>query len=53
MTGGPQEYKGNVKLKQTDYGIEPVSVGGGTIKVKDEIDLEMDIFAGEPSHGSR
>jgi polyisoprenoid-binding protein YceI len=53
MTGGPQEYKGNVKLKQTDYGIEPVSVGSGTIKVKDEIDLEMDIYPGEPSRGSR
>ena len=53
MTGGPQEYKGNVKLKQTDYGIQPVSAGGGTVKVKDEIDLEMDIFAGAPSRGSR
>jgi hypothetical protein len=42
-----------VKLKQTDYGIEPVSVGSGTIKVKDEIDLEMDIYPGEPSRGSR
>jgi polyisoprenoid-binding protein YceI len=52
MTGGPQEYKGNFKLRQTDYGIEPVSVAGGTIKVKDEIDLEMDIYAGAPG-GSR
>jgi polyisoprenoid-binding protein YceI len=48
MTGGPQEYKGNAKLKQTDFGIEPVSAGGGTVKVKDEIELEMDIYAGEP-----
>lgn len=53
MTGGPQEYKGNVKLKQTDYGIEPVSAGGGTVKVKDEIELEMDIYAGAPGSGNR
>jgi len=53
MTGGPQEYKGNTKLKQTDYGIQPVSAGGGTVKVKDEIDLEMDIYAGEPRRGNR
>ncbi len=53
MTGGPQEYKGNAKLKQTDFGIEPVSAGGGTVKVKDEIELEMDIYAGEPHTGNR
>jgi polyisoprenoid-binding protein YceI len=53
MTGGPQEYKGNTRLKQTEFGIEPVSAGGGTVKVKNEIELEMDIYAGEPRHGSR
>jgi polyisoprenoid-binding protein YceI len=53
MTGGPQEYKGTAKLKQTDFGIEPVSAGGGSVKVKDEIELEMDIYAGEPHRGSR
>jgi polyisoprenoid-binding protein YceI len=53
MTGGPQEYKGNTKLKQTDYGIQPVSAGGGAVKVKDEIDLEMDIYAGGPRRGNR
>ncbi len=53
MTGGPQEYKGKTRLKQTDFGIEPVSAGGGTVKVKNEIDLEMDIYAGEPRRGNR
>ncbi len=53
MTGGPEEYKGNAKLKQTDFGIEPVSAGGGTVKVKDEIDLEMDIYAGARDSGNR
>ena len=53
MAGGPREYKGITKLKQTDFGIEPVSAGGGTVKVKDEIELEMDIFAAEQHHDNR
>jgi polyisoprenoid-binding protein YceI len=53
MTGGPQEYKGKTRLKQTEFGIEPVSAGGGTVKVKNEIELEMDIYAGELRRGSR
>lgn len=46
VTGGPQHYQGKAKLKQTDFGIQPVSVAGGTVKVKDEVELEFDIFAG-------
>jgi polyisoprenoid-binding protein YceI len=30
-------------LKQTDFGIKPVSVGGGMVKVKDQIDIEFRI----------
>lgn len=36
-------YSGKVSLKQTDFGIKPVSVAGGTIKVKNEIEIEFDI----------
>lgn len=36
-------YNGSVKLKQTDYGITPVSVAGGTIKVKDVIEIVFEI----------
>jgi hypothetical protein len=32
-------------LKQRDFGIEPVSVGGGTVKVKDELRVEFEIVA--------
>jgi len=42
-TGG--EYTGHVALRQTDFGIKPVSVAGGTIKVKNEIEVQFDIFA--------
>lgn len=36
-------YRGAVTLKQRDFGIAPVSVAGGTVKVKNEIKIEFDI----------
>jgi polyisoprenoid-binding protein YceI len=36
-------YVGTAKLKQSDYGMTPVSVAGGTIKVKDEVKIEFNI----------
>lgn len=36
-------YRGSTVLRQKDYGITPVSVMGGTVKVKDEIRIEFDI----------
>ncbi|MGH9547076.1 MAG: YceI family protein [Terriglobales bacterium] len=38
-------YKGAAWLKQRDFGIEPVSVGGGAVKVKNELRVEFDIMA--------
>jgi polyisoprenoid-binding protein YceI len=32
-------------LKQTDFGIKPISIGGGIIKVKDEVEIDFQIFA--------
>ena len=40
-TGG--HYVGTSRLKQTDFGIKPVKVAGGTVRVKDEIRIEFDI----------
>ena len=40
-------YKGSLKLKQTDYGITPVSVAGGTVKVKDVIEIVFEIVPGK------
>jgi polyisoprenoid-binding protein YceI len=37
--------KGEFPLKQTDYQIQPVSVAGGTVKVKDEIRLSFEMLA--------
>lgn len=37
--------KGSFALKQTSFDIKPVSVAGGTIKVKDELKFTFDIVA--------
>ena len=38
-------YRGTVTLKQRDFGITPISIAGGTVKVKDELKIEFDIAA--------
>ena len=40
-TGG--HYVGSSRFKQTEFGIKPVKVAGGTVRVKDEIRIEFDI----------
>ena len=40
-----ESYTGRVVLKQTDFRIKPVSVGGGVVKVKNEVDIEFQIFS--------
>lgn len=36
-------YQGTAELRQKDFGIEPIVVGGGAIKVKNELRVEFDI----------
>lgn len=36
-------YRGSATLKQTDFGMTPVTVAGGTVKVKDEVKVEFEI----------
>jgi len=38
-------YLGTAELKQKDFGITPISLAGGTVKVKNELRLEFDIVA--------
>ena len=44
VTGDPSHYHGVTKLKQSEFGIKPISMGGGSIKVKDELELEFDVY---------
>jgi polyisoprenoid-binding protein YceI len=36
-------YRGDASFKQRDFGITPVSIAGGTVKVKDELKIDFDI----------
>jgi polyisoprenoid-binding protein YceI len=38
-----EHYRGSASLRQTDFGITPVTVAGGTVKVKDEVKIEFQI----------
>jgi polyisoprenoid-binding protein YceI len=40
-----EAYTGTTVLKQTEFGIKPISVAGGTIKIKNEIEVSFMIFA--------
>ena len=48
VAGTPEHYHGATKLKQTDFGIQPISLFGGTVKVKDELELEFELYAPIP-----
>jgi polyisoprenoid-binding protein YceI len=43
-SGGQQtEFDGEFEIRQTDYGIKPESVAGGTVKVKDSVTIKFHI----------
>lgn len=41
LEGG--HYRGSAALKQSVFGINPIRIAGGTVKVKDELKIEFDI----------
>jgi hypothetical protein len=43
VTGANGSYRGSTRLRQTEFGITPVRIGGGSIKVKDEVQIEFEI----------
>ncbi len=40
-------YRGSASIKQSDFGIDPIRIAGGTVKVKDELKIEFDIVAAQ------
>lgn len=46
MTLSHDRYTGSINLKQTDFGITPVSIAGGTVKVKDVVEIKFEIVPG-------
>ncbi len=43
-SGEPGHYRGAVVIKQKDFGMKPYSAAGGTIKVKNEVEIVFEIF---------
>ena len=39
-----ESYTGHTVIKQTDFGIKPISIGGGVIRIKDPLDIDFAIF---------
>ena len=37
-------YVGSAYIKQTDFDIRPIQVGGGLVKVKDELEIKFAIY---------
>ncbi len=44
VTWTGESYAAHTVLKQTDFGIKPISVGGGMVKVKNEVELDFQIY---------
>lgn len=42
--GDAGHYRGSVVLKQRDFGMKPYSAAGGTVKVKNEVEIVFEIF---------
>lgn len=47
VQGQNGHYRGKAELKQKDFGISPISVGGGAVKVKNELRVEFEIVGNE------
>lgn len=45
-------YVGSCTLKQRDFGIKPISIGGGAVKVKDELKIDFDLRTTTRAAGS-
>jgi hypothetical protein len=45
LQGG--HYRGSAAFKQSEFGITPIRIAGGTVKVKDEVKIEFDIVAAQ------
>ena len=43
VVASDNRYRGEVLIKQRDFGIEPIRVAGGTVKVKDELKVQFEI----------
>ena len=45
VTGDQLRASGEFNVRQSSYGIKPVSVAGGTMKIKDDVKVTFDFVA--------
>ena len=45
LTGDTLRGQGEATVRPSDFGIRPVTVAGGMLKIKDEVKLTFDIVA--------
>ena len=45
LNGSRMTATGEATVRQSDFGIRPVSAGGGTVRVKDEVDVMFSVVA--------
>jgi polyisoprenoid-binding protein YceI len=50
VTFAEGHYKGSASVKQTSFGITPITVAGGTVKVKDDVTIDFDIVTRPDPH---
>jgi polyisoprenoid-binding protein YceI len=44
MTDGTFQAQGTYNFRQSTFGIKPIQIGGGTVKVKDELETEFELY---------
>lgn len=45
-------FRGAATIRQRDFGIKPVSIAGGTVKVKDEVTIEFEVRLANPAQAA-
>jgi hypothetical protein len=48
VTGAKERFHGSATVSQRAFGIKPISAGGGTVNVKDEVKVDFDIATVAP-----
>jgi polyisoprenoid-binding protein YceI len=46
VTGTKERFRGSATVRQRAFGIEPISVAGGTVKVRDDVKVDFEIVTG-------
>lgn len=48
VTGTKEKFRGSATVRQRAFGIQPISAGGGTVNVKNEVKVDFDIATVSP-----